>query len=77
MRIEKNVGNLDRAIRVLLGVVLLLVVPLGLAGPSSSSVWFGAAGLAVLLTGVFGQCVTYRLLGISTAKRRAANELAK
>jgi hypothetical protein len=29
-----------------------------------------------LLTGVFGFCITYRLLGISTAKRRAANQMA-
>jgi hypothetical protein len=75
MRIEKNVGNMDRVFRVLIGIGLLLVVPLGLVGPGASWTLFGLAGLAVLLTGVFRVCITYKLLGISTAKRRAANEM--
>jgi len=74
MRIEKNVGDMDRVLRVLIGIGLLLVVPLGLVGPRASWTLFGLAGLATLLTGVFGVCITYKLLGITTAKRRAANE---
>ena len=35
----------------------------------------GLAGLALLLTGISGFCVTCKLLGISTAKRRAANKM--
>ncbi len=76
MRIEKNVGYMDRVLRVLVGIALLLVVPLGLVGPQASLTLFGLAGLALLLTGVFGLCVTYKLLGISTTKPRAANEMA-
>ena len=76
MRIEKNVGKMDRVLRVLIGIGLLLVVPLGLVGPRASWTLFGLAGLALLLTGVFRVCITYELLGISTAKRRAANEMA-
>ena len=72
MRIEKNTGNMDRVLRVLIGIGLLLVGPLGLAGPEASWIPFGVAGLALLLTGVSGVCVTYKLLGISTAKRLAA-----
>ncbi len=77
MRIEKNVGDTDRVLRVLIGIGLLLVVPLGLAGPQASWTLFGLAGLALLLTGVFGICITYKLLRISTAKRRAANEMVE
>jgi hypothetical protein len=76
MRIEKNVGDMDRVLRVLIGIALMLVVPLGLVGPRASWTLFGLAGLALLLTGVFGFCITYKLLGIGTAKRRAANEMA-
>ncbi len=76
MRIEKNVGDMDRVLRVLIGIGLLLVVPLGLVGPGAPWAFFGLAGLAILLTGVFRVCVTYKLLGISTAKRRAASEMA-
>jgi hypothetical protein len=76
MRIKKNVGDVDRVLRVLIGIGLLLVAPLGLIGPRASWTLFGPAGLALLLTGVFGVCITYKLLGISTAKRRAAKEMA-
>ncbi len=76
MKIERNVGKMDRVLRVLIGIGLLLVVPLGLAGPGASWTVFGLAGLAVLLTGVSGLCVTYKLLGISTAKRRSGSEMA-
>jgi hypothetical protein len=75
MRIEKNVGDMDRVLRVLIGIGLLLAVPLGLVGTGAPWALFGLAGLALLLTGVFGVCVTYKLLRISTAKRRAANEM--
>jgi hypothetical protein len=77
MRIEKNVGDMDRVLRVLIGIGLLLVVPLGLVGPEASWTLFGLAGLALLLTGVFRVCITYKLLRISTAKRRAANEMVE
>jgi hypothetical protein len=60
MRIEKNVGDMDRVLRVLIGIGLLLVVPLGLVGPGASWTLFGLAGLAVLLTGVFRVCITYK-----------------
>nr|NIR42577.1 DUF2892 domain-containing protein [Gemmatimonadota bacterium]NIU02794.1 DUF2892 domain-containing protein [Gammaproteobacteria bacterium]NIV50317.1 DUF2892 domain-containing protein [Gammaproteobacteria bacterium]NIX84069.1 DUF2892 domain-containing protein [Gammaproteobacteria bacterium] len=33
MRIEKNVGDMDRVLRILIGAGLLLVGPLGLVGP--------------------------------------------
>jgi hypothetical protein len=77
MRIDKNVGDKDRVLRILIGIGLLLVGPLGLVGPGASRTLFGFAGLAVLLTGVFRVCVTYKLLGISTAKRRAASEMVE
>ncbi len=77
MRIDKNVGDMDRVLRVLIGIGLLLVVPFGLVGPQASWTLFGLAGMALLLTGVFGFCITYKLLGISTAKRRVANEVVE
>ncbi len=36
MRIEKNAGGMDRVLRVVIGIGLLLVVPLGLVGPGAS-----------------------------------------
>jgi hypothetical protein len=49
----------------------------GFREPGASWTFFGLAGLAVLLTGVFRVCITYKLLGISTAKRRAGNEMVE
>ena len=64
--IRINEGTWDRALRIMLGAVLLY---LGLGG-----VVTGAAGIALsvvavllLLTGLIGWCPLYSLLGISTS----------
>ena len=59
-----NVGKTDRSIRVVLGLV---VVALGLYYGS----WWGAIGLVPLITGLFGSCPAYWLLGISTCPMQA------
>lgn len=58
----KNVGSIDRTLRVLLGVVLLSLVLL-LEAPAR---WWGLVGLVPLLTGLFSFCPLYSLLGISS-----------
>lgn len=58
----KNVGSIDRTLRVLLGVVLLSLVVL-LDTPAR---WWGLVGLVPLLTGLFSFCPLYSLLGISS-----------
>ena len=59
---KANVGSLDRALRVLvgLGVLSLLVILEGNAR------WFGLIGLVPLLTATLGYCPLYSLLGVST-----------
>ncbi len=58
----KNVGSIDRTLRVLLGLVLLSLVVL-LDAPAR---WWGLVGLVPLLTGLFSFCPLYSLLGISS-----------
>jgi hypothetical protein len=58
--LTRNAGSLDRAIRILLGVGLLAIV---FVGPRS---WIGLIGLVPLLTGVFGFCPLYRIVGVQT-----------
>jgi hypothetical protein len=60
--VKANVGGIDRALRVLvgLGVLSLLVVLEGGAR------WLGLIGLVPLLTAVLGYCPLYALLGISS-----------
>ena len=61
---KQNVGNVDRWIRIVLGVALLSLLAF-LSGPIR---WIGLIGLIPLLTGLFNFCPIYALLGISTNK---------
>ena len=58
-----NTGNLDRALRILLGLVLI-----GLAAFGTIGGW-GYLGVVPLLTGVVASCPLYSLLGIATTSR--------
>lgn len=55
-----NVGTLDRAFRIALGLVLLSLV---LVGPQTP---WGLIGLIPLATGLSRFCPTYRLAGANT-----------
>lgn len=61
-----NEGTLDRAIRVVIGIVLVSLV---FVGPRTPLGWIGVVPLA---TGAFGFCPLYRLLGINTCATRKA-----
>jgi hypothetical protein len=58
-----NVGNVDRVLRVLAGIVLI-----GLAASGTIGAW-GYVGIAFLLTGVVALCPLYSVLGIATTSR--------
>lgn len=58
--LSRNVGTIDRTLRVLLGLALL---SLTLFGPKT--LW-GLVGLVPLLTGLVGSCPLYSLLGLRT-----------
>jgi hypothetical protein len=57
---KTNEGTLDRALRVIAGLVLISLV---FVGPKV--VW-GWIGLVPLITGLAGTCPVYSLLGINT-----------
>jgi hypothetical protein len=59
-----NEGIVDRALRVIVGLVLIAAA-LGWFGPAYTSVW-GWIGVVPLLTGLVGWCPLYSLLGIKT-----------
>ncbi|MCF3973221.1 YgaP family membrane protein [Paracoccus salsus] len=60
----RNEGNIDRALRIIVGLVLLSLV---FVGPQS--MW-GLIGLVPLATGLIGWCPAYTLLGIRTCPAR-------
>lgn len=61
---KKNVGSIDRTLRIVAGLVLIVWVLL-VNGPVWA--WIGAIPL---LTGLFNLCPLYKLLGINTAKSK-------
>ena len=58
--LKQNEGTIDRARRIVVGVVLLSLV---FVGPHTPLGWIG---LVPLLTGLIGSCPLYTLLGLST-----------
>jgi len=60
---QMNIGTLDRAARVIVGLALLALV---FVGPQT--LW-GLIGLIPLGTALVGFCPAYRLLGIGTRSR--------
>ena len=59
---RKNVGSVERAIRVIAGIAIL---SLAFVGPQSPWAYLGIIPLA---TGLMGWCPAYALLGISTCR---------
>ena len=60
----KNIGNIERIIRIVGGLVLI-----ALAATNAVGVW-GWVGLVPLATGLTGWCPPYSLLGINTCKNK-------
>ena len=58
----RNENNIDRALRVIVGLALLAMV---FVGPQTA---FGWIGVVPLVTGLVGSCPLYTLLGIGTCK---------
>ena len=57
---SNNVGGIDRALRIIVGLVLLALI---FVGPKT---WWGLIGIIPLFTGLFGTCPAYSLMGLST-----------
>jgi hypothetical protein len=61
---KANSGTVDRALRVIVGLVLV-----GLAAAGTIGVW-GWIGVVPLVTGLIGFCPAYTILGISTCSMK-------
>ena len=60
---QLNLGNLDRAIRIVIGLALLALAAFGAIGP------WGYVGVVLLATGVVAICPLYSLFGWRTTTR--------
>ena len=61
---KKNVGSIDRTLRIVLGLVLIGLAASGAVG------WWGYLGVVPLLTGLIGWCPPYALLGWNTCSMK-------
>lgn len=59
---QKNVGSIDRAVRIVAGLALIALAATGTIG-----VW-GCIGVVPLATALIGWCPAYPVLGIKTCK---------
>ena len=58
----RNVGTIDRAIRIVIGIALIAAAATGTIG-----LW-GYVGIVPLATGLIGWCPPYAIFGINTCK---------
>lgn len=63
---EKNIGNTDRALRIIVGIAIIV---LGILYQS----WWGLVGLIPLVTAFVRWCPLYAPCGITTRKSKPAN----
>ena len=59
----KNVGGIDKILRIIVGLALISMVFIG-----PQTIW-GWVGVVPLLTGLFNFCPFYPLLGLNTCKK--------
>lgn len=60
----QNVGNIDRMLRIVVGLFLLSLVFLG------PKTWWGLVGLVPLATGLMRNCPAYSLIGVNTCEKK-------
>ena len=56
----KNVGGIDKVLRIVVGLVLIALV---FVGPQTPWGWIG---LVPLVTGLIGFCPLYKIIGLNT-----------
>ncbi|EYC49865.1 membrane protein [Hylemonella gracilis str. Niagara R] len=64
---KRNVGGIDRALRITVGLVLIVLALTGVVG------WWGWLGLLPLATGLMGWCPPYSLLGWNTCANKSGD----
>lgn len=59
---KRNIGSIDRTVRIAVGVVLTVLAASGTIGR------WGWIGFVPLITGLLSNCPLYRIFGISTCR---------
>ena len=69
MNFNRNVGSIDKNIRLLAGVVLLGWAIIGVGLASTTGIVAAIIGAILLFTGVVNFCPLFKLLGVSSYRR--------
>ncbi len=64
----KNMGGIDRILRIIVGIVLILYA-LGVVAPGTGYNVWGWIGVVPIATALIGWCPAYLPFGIRTCKR--------
>ena len=57
---KSNMGSIDRALRVIVGLILVGLALTGTVG------WWGWLGVVPIVTGAIGNCPLYSIIGVNT-----------
>lgn len=60
----RNIGSIDRMLRIIAGLALLAFAAFG--WPATSFNWVGWIGVVPLVTAFLGNCPAYALIGVNT-----------
>jgi hypothetical protein len=63
---KTNVGGIDRALRIVAGLVLIGLTLMGTIGP------WGWIGVVLLATGLLSTCPLYSIIGLNTCPMKSA-----
>ena len=72
MTIERNLGNVERVIRLVLGLCL---ITLAFTSPALNGIeWFvGIVSVALIMNGIFSRCYLWYVLDVTTAATDSAD----
>ncbi len=70
MSFAKNMGGIDRALRLVVGIALIAFAVMGPADIGWK--WIGYIGIVPVLTALVGNCPAYSIFGIRTCKAETA-----
>lgn len=76
MGFEKNVGGVDRLVRIAVGLALLYLgfFDATVLQPGMAKTLVGLFGFLPLLTGSLANCPLYSVIGVTTCPKPAAND---
>ena len=63
-----NMGSIDRALRIIVGLVLVVLTLTGTIG-----LW-GWLGVVPIVTGALGSCPLYSIIGLNTCGTKSCNK---